>query len=239
MDFSMLKNILFLDIETVPLHQDFNGLNERLQKLWIKKAQRIAPEADAEPAELFAERAGIFAEFGKVVAISVGVFAQVKGEEPKFRIKALASHDEKELLLEFNDLLKKFPPHQLWLCAHNGKEFDYPFLCRRMLIHGIPLPEVLNIGGKKPWEVRHFDTLQMWKFGDYKNYTSLDLLAAVFDVPTSKSDMDGSMVGQAYYKDNDLEAISEYCSQDVVVLARVFQKMNGMETVPNEQLIFV
>ena len=153
-------------------------------------------------------RAAIFAEFGKVITIGLGFFAQ-ENSEWKFRVTCLMGHDEKVLLEEFKTILSKFDEENLLLCAHNGKEFDFPYLCRRLLVNGLTIPYCLDMSGKKPWEVQHLDTMHLWRFGDYKHYTSLETLAAIFDVPTSKTDIDGSMVGEVYYKEKDLKRIAD------------------------------
>ncbi|TVQ08737.1 MAG: 3'-5' exonuclease [Bacteroidetes bacterium] len=220
-----LKNILFLDVETVPQVEDFNQLSPALQDLWVKKAQRIAP-ADQEPVaeELFFEKAGIYSEFGKIVCISAGFFYG-DDDDLKFRCKAFYSDKESELLTNFAALLRSsFNQHHHYLCGHNAREFDFPYIARRMLINQIPLPDILNIPGRKPWEVTLLDTMDLWKFGDYKNYTSLALLAAVFDIPTPKDDIQGSDVARVYWKEKDLNRIAVYCNKDVVTTARLYLK---------------
>lgn len=220
-----LGDILFLDIETASQTANFEELDPRLQEEWIKKERLIRMDEPIEtPGSLYFERAGIHAEFGKVICVGVGFFQSKKKDQKLiYRSKIVANPDERELLLEFRDLLDK----KKWvLCAHNGKEFDFPYLCRRMLIQGIPLPEPLQIAGKKPWEVRHLDTMEMWKFGDYKHYTRLELLAAVFGIPTSKEGIDGSQVNATYYFENDLEKIILYCLRDVEVTAKIFMAMH-------------
>lgn len=220
-----LGDILFLDIETASQTANFEELDPRLQEEWIKKERLIQMDEPIEtPGSLYFERAGIHAEFGKVICVGVGFFQSKKKDQKLiYRSKIVANPDERELLLEFRDLLDK----KKWvLCAHNGKEFDFPYLCRRMLIQGIPLPEPLQIAGKKPWEVRHLDTMEMWKFGDYKHYTRLELLAAVFGIPTSKEGIDGSQVNATYYFENDLEKIILYCLRDVEVTAKIFMAMH-------------
>ena len=222
-----ISDILFLDIETVPLVYDYQQLNEPFKKLWDLKWQynkEITPEQQYT-------KAGIYAEFAKTICVCIGYFNGVE-----FRIKSFYGDDEKLLL---GDLKKTLEIHfsQQALCAHNGKEFDFPFLCRRMLINGISLPAILEIQGKKPWEVTHLDTMELWKFGDYKSYTSLQLLAAVFDIPTPKDDIDGSMVAKVYYEEKNLERIKNYCAKDVVTVARIFQKMRGEQTLRDNQIV--
>lgn len=234
-----LKNILFLDIETVSCVPDYASLSDRFKALWQKKAAFLRSDDEKSFEELFFERAGIYAEFGKIVTIAVGYFVN-NGETTSLRVKAFANDDEKIILQDFKNLLENhFDQNKLALCAHNGKEFDFPYISRRMLVNGLPAPACLQLSGKKPWEILHLDTLELWKFGDRKNFTSLDLLAALFDIPSSKSDIDGSMVNHAYYIDKDLEKIAKYCKQDVVVTAQLFLKFQCMPLVAPEDIHLV
>lgn len=228
-----LQNVLVLDIETVPQYRTFEEVPENFQKLWAYKTQYQRKE---ESAEIFYERAGIWAEFGKIICISVGIF--IPGKPCGLRLKSFAGHDEAVLLKQFADLLIT-QPSTLMLCAHNGKEFDFPYLCRRMLINGIKIPAQLEISGKKPWEINHLDTMELWKFGDYKNYTSLNLLAAVFNIPTPKDDIDGSMVNKVYWEDNQLERICVYCQKDVITTARLLRRFRSEETIADENITIV
>src|SRR3954471_18647602 len=213
-----LQNILFLDIETVPQHANFNETFGDLRKLWEKKAQRITKDENETPDTIY-RQAGIYAEFGKVVCISCGYFSA----DRKLRIKSFFGDDEKDVLTEFSEmLLKFFSKTDKMLCAHNGKEFDFPFLARRMVINGIRLPSMLNNAGKKPWEINHIDTMELWKFGDYKSYTSLLLLATILGIPTPKDDIDGSMVWEVYWKEKNLQRIVTYCQKDVLTVAQIF-----------------
>ena len=233
-----LEHILFLDIETVPLLPDYAQLDERERLLWEKKCRQLArylpDEEDSSPDALY-ERAGIYAEFGKIVCISVGFFAK-----ENLRIKSFCTANEYDLLTEFGQMVGQHfsrPEHRL--CAHNGKEFDYPYIARRMLINGVKLPSILNTTGRKPWENPHLDTLEMWKFGDYKHYTSLELLASVFDIPTPKDDIDGSRVAEVYWKENNLNRITTYCQKDVVTVVRLYQKMNLLPTVEDSNISII
>ncbi|RKR83884.1 hypothetical protein BDD43_4099 [Mucilaginibacter gracilis] len=228
-----LQNILVLDIETVPQYANFEQVPPTLQKLWGAKTQY--QRKDETPDEFY-ERAGIWAEFGKIICISVGIFTK---EQPMgLRIKSYAGHNEGELLKEFCLLLKKQPVNMV-LCAHNGKEFDFPYLCRRMLINGISLPLQLQIAGKKPWEINHLDTMELWKFGDYKSYTSLSLLTEIFNIPTPKDDIDGSMVGHVYWNENDLARICTYCQKDVIATAQLIRRFRGDELIADENVTIV
>lgn len=231
-----LENILFLDIETVPLHKTFSEVSEIEQKLWAEKTKY--QRKDEFSPEEFYHRAGIWAEFGKIVCISVGYFAPDQPQRT-FRITSY-SGDEKELLLSFKSLLETYflNPKKL-LCAHNGKEFDFPYIARRMLIHGVSLPKKLNLFGKKPWEVPHLDTLELWKFGDYKHYTSLKLLTHVLGIPSPKDDIDGSQVRDIYYEKNNLERIVRYCEKDVVAIAQIMLTLRAEELLKESEIIRV
>lgn len=230
-----LNNIFLLDIETVPQYENFDELPIHFQALWEQKSQyQRQPEQTAAE---FYERAGIWAEFGKIVCISIGFF-HLEEKHIHLRVRSIAAHDEKLLLLQFIDLLDN-QSSNLQLCAHNGKEFDFPYLCRRMLINGLKIPEVLQLSGKKPWEINHLDTLELWKFGDHKHFTSLNLLAAIFDLPTPKGDLDGSKVREVYYQEKDLKRIARYCESDVITLAQVLLRFKGLPIIPPENITLV
>jgi DNA polymerase elongation subunit (family B) len=228
-----LSNLMVLDIETVPQYSSFEEVPPDFQKLWDLKTQYHRKESTPEE---FYDRAGIWAEFGKIICISVGIFAA--GKNMGLRVKSFASHDERELLEEFSALLNS-QPGSLILCAHNGKEFDFPYICRRMLINGLKIPSQLDIAGKKPWEINHLDTMELWKFGDYKNYTSLSLLTAIFNIPTPKDDIDGSQVGHVYWVENDLERISTYCEKDVIATAQLLRRYRGEALITDEYITLV
>ncbi|SFN12021.1 hypothetical protein SAMN05421741_101191 [Paenimyroides ummariense] len=230
----VLPNILFLDIETVPQSEFFNELPEDAQQLFADKTQYQRKD-DLTPEEFY-DRAGIWAEFGKIICISVGYFT-IKNAERQFRTKSIIG-EEKQLLEEFNDLVKThFSNPAFVFCGHNIKEFDIPYMCRRMLINGINIPEKLQLFGRKPWEIPHLDTLELWKFGDYKHYTSLKLLTHVLNIPSPKEDIDGSEVRNVYYNEKNIERIAKYCERDVVAVAQIFLRMRN-ETILNESEIF-
>lgn len=224
--FNNLRNILFLDIETVSSTAKLEELDPRLQAEWLKKHSQIAKDNELTPEETYFQKGGIYAEFGKIICIGVGYFSYNPEENIlQYRTKSFALPNEHETLWEFRELLEK----KNWtLCAHNGKEFDFPYLCRRMLVNQIPLPEILHLAGKKPWEIRHMDTLELWKFGDYKHYTRLELLAALFGITSSKDDIDGSQVNETYYLDKGLPIIRRYCLRDVEVTARIYLAYQGL-----------
>jgi 3'-5' exonuclease len=221
------EHVLFIDIETVPQFENLSSVPENIQKLWKKKAVQIGKEGDS--AEDLYNRAGIYAEFGKIVCISAGKIFR-KGKERAYRVKSYFGEDEKAILQEFSEMLSGFmanPMHKM--CAHNGQEFDFPFIARRLLINGLPLPPVLDMAGAKPWEIRDvmIDTLQLWKFGDYKHYSSLELLCAIFNIPTPKDDIDGSQVADIYYKTSDVERIARYCEKDTLAIAQLLLRYKG------------
>ena len=227
-----LTKILFLDIETVPEEEHFDQLSPYRKELWAQKS--AYQRGDEESPEAFYGSAGIWAEFGKIVCISVGYFV-AQAEERNFRIKTFFG-EEKKLLLEFKELLENhFNLRTHVLCAHNGKEFDFPYIARRMIIHNITLPVKLNLFGKKPWEVPHLDTLELWKFGDYKHYTSLKLLTSVLGIPSPKDNIDGSEIFRVYYEENDIERIVTYCQKDTIAVAQIILRLRGEALLePNE-----
>ncbi len=235
-----IYDLLLIDIETVPQYQDYLQLTEVWQSLWCDKISKIMPE-NFSPEECYLQRAGILAEFGKVICISTGYFINDKDNELVLRVKSIYGDDEKLLLESFKDLIDKMYKHNkhFEFAGHNVREFDIPYLCRRMLINELQLPAPLQIHGAKPWEVKMVDTLQWWKFGDYKNYISLNLLANVLNVPTSKTDMDGSMVQHVYYKENNLPRIVEYCQRDVVVVANVILRFKNLPLLKEENITIV
>lgn len=237
----IIGNILFLDIETIPISENFENLCEKGKKLWKKKAQYLKPmqisdnKPQTESEEYQWDKAGIYAEFGKIICISVGVY-----KDGKLRIKSYFGDDEQALLSEFAAMINEYysAPNS-FLCAHNGKEFDFPYIARRMIINNIEIPKILDNSGKKPWEVQHFDTMELWKFGDYKSYTSLDLLAHILDIPTPKDDIDGSQVAEVYYKEKDINRIVKYCSKDVATVARVFCRLKNLPAIADKDILFV
>jgi uncharacterized protein YprB with RNaseH-like and TPR domain len=220
------EKILFLDIETVPQAYQFEQLDDKSRALFEAKNRfQISPEKSIE--QIFDERGGILAEFGKIVCISVGMLHE--GSQGKsIRLKSFYHDDEETLLKQFKRLLEDHynTPYHV-LCGHNSKEFDIPYICRRMLINGLALPNILQISGKKPWEINHIDTMELWKFGDYKSYTSLSLLCHVMGIPTPKDDISGADVARVYYEENDLQRIMVYCEKDVVALIQLYLRLQG------------
>ncbi|HRX93566.1 MAG TPA: 3'-5' exonuclease [Chitinophagaceae bacterium] len=231
-----VNNVLFLDIETVPQYSDYQQMPESWKKLWDLKAQYLVRNKEDETTESIYPRAGIYAEFGRIICISCG-YITGSATDKKITLKSFAGDDEKKILFEFAEMIKKWSADSpKYLCAHNGKEFDFPYLCRRMIINGVAIPTLLNMSGKKPWEVNHLDTMELWKFGDFKSYTSLNLLAHSLGIPTPKDDIDGSMVWEVYWKEKNLDRIITYCQKDVVTVAQIFLRMNGEQLIVPENI---
>ena len=230
-----LENILFLDIETVPQEASWSNVSENTKQLFeLKTAYQRKEETTPED---FYERAGIWAEFGKIICISVGYFVTQKNEK-HLRVKSFFGDDEKEILEGFKNLLDShFNRNEHVLCAHNGKEFDFPYIARRMIIHRIELPKKLNLFGKKPWEIPHLDTMELWKFGDYKHYSSLKLLTSILGIPSPKDDIDGSEVAKVYYKEKNLDRIVTYCEKDTIAVAQLLLRFNNEELLEEFQIV--
>lgn len=231
-----LENILFLDIETVPMHPSFDLVETHVQELWEQKTEYQRKEDYT--AEEFYTRAGIWAEFGKIICISVGYFV-MKGSHRQFRVTSFYG-EEPSLLQDFKNLLDLHfnKPNHL-LCAHNGKEFDFPYIARRMIINQIPLPDKLNLFGKKPWEVPHLDTMELWRFGDYKHFTSLKLLTHILGIPSPKDDIDGSQVREVYYVEKDIDRIIRYCEKDTLAVAQIFLRLRNDQLLEEEEVLSV
>lgn len=231
-----LDKIFFLDIETVPQFEKYENVPETFKELWNLKADRIIKDESASAEDVY-ERAGIYAEFGKIVCISVGLFTK-KDNSLQFRLKSFYGDDEKQILADFGQMLDvHFNVNKNYLCAHNGKEFDFPYISRRMIIHGLPLPEPIDNWGKKPWETVHLiDTMHLWRFGDYKSYTSLNLLCASLDIPTPKDDISGKDVWKVYWQEKDLERIVKYCEKDVLAIARLMQRYKRVELIDDNNV---
>ena len=230
-----VNNILFLDIETVPQYPDYQSMPAEAKPFWDRKASQLLKNEGRDDAETIYPRAGIYAEFGKIVCISCGVLSG-NGEERKMMIKSFSGDDEKLILSNFCDMLTRWATPEKLLCAHNGKEFDFPYLSRRMIINQVCIPPMLNSVGKKPWEIPHLDTMEMWKFGDHKSFTSLNLLAFVLGIPTPKDDIDGSMVWNVYWNEKNIERIAVYCQKDVITAAQVYLKLSGEPLIRTEDI---
>lgn len=232
-----LSNILFLDIETVSQYPGFSDVPETWKPLWSRKAEGLLKAAGPDATvETVYERAGLYAEFGKIVCISCGIL-QLTDDKRILAVKSFYGDDEKKLLGEFCEMLNKWTPGpQKYLCAHNGKDFDFPYLSRRMVINDECIPSLLVTAGKKPWETNFLDTMELWKFGEYKSYISLNLLAHVLGIPTPKDDIDGSQVGAVYWSEQDLPRIVEYCQKDVITTAQIYLRLNREPGVPFENI---
>jgi len=231
------ENILFLDIETVPEVENYSDLSEEKQELFDLKTQYQRKD-EITPSEFY-EKAGIWAEFGKIVCISVGFFSNFNSTSRAFRVTSFFG-DEVKILNDFKNLLENhFNKPQHLLCGHNGKEFDFPYIARRMIIHQIALPEKLNLFGKKPWEIPHLDTMELWKFGDYKHFTSLKLLTSILKIPSPKDDISGSEVGEVYYKEENIDRIVRYCEKDTVAVAQLLLRFNNEPLIEEMDIIYV
>jgi uncharacterized protein YprB with RNaseH-like and TPR domain len=229
-----IEDVMFLDIETVPASSSYELLNPAMQNLWDKKSRQFRT-ADQTSQDVY-ERAGIYSEFGKIICISVGL---IREKNPFiFRLKSFFGKDEKSLLTEFSGMISKFfrTNKEALLCAHNGKEFDFPYIARRMIVNGLIIPEILDNAGKKPWEIKLLDTMDLWKFGDYKNYTSLDLLTSILGIPTPKDDIDGSMVASIFYNEDDIHRIAHYCEKDVIAIARVLLRFMNLPEINEDKI---
>ncbi len=234
-----IEEVLFIDIETVPLAPEYAKLTEKWKELWAHKMQYHID--NGEPADDLYERAGIYAEFGRIICISAGYVTQKQGEL-YFRVKSFYDDDEKVLISSFFNAWDKFlRTGKRKLCAHNGQEFDFPYIARRALVNNLVLPHIFDIAGAKPWEVKDqlIDTLQLWKFGDYKHYTSLSLLCELFNIPSPKDDIDGSQVARIYWEENDLERIIKYCEKDTLAVANLLLKYKGDIIIPFENMVVV
>ena len=231
-----LHKLFIVDIETVPQSPDYTMLSNEWKGRWRQKIAKTIPESTT-PEDSYRQRAGILAEFGKIVCISIGCFHENNGEQ-NFLIKSVYGDDEKTLLQSFIKAGDKFCKNKsgFAFAGHNIREFDIPYICRRLLINRLTLPHYLCLHDKKPWEVEMFDTLHWWKFGDHKNYITLDLLAGVMNVPTSKGDIDGSMVQDVYYKEKNIHRIVEYCQRDIEVVANLLLRFNNMPLLKRENI---
>ena len=232
--FEQLKNLLFIDIETASQAKEWEELSENMQSLWSRKGKKLSPGKSAE--ESYLEWAALFAEFGKIIAIGMGYFFH-EDDQVHFKVKSLDYEREEDILQEIADMLAN--TSKLKLVSHNGISFDYPYLGRRMLVHNIPLPPTLDLMAKKPWEIKHVDTLQLWKFGEARNFTSLELLCEILDIPSSKDDLDGSLVSKVYHETGNLKRIATYSQYDVIATARVFLRMKGMPALSDECIHWV
>lgn len=236
-----LENILCLDIETVPQYPDYSAVPEDVRKLWLRKAVNLKKEENEDEVSIY-PRAGIYAEFGKIICISTG-FLNAKNGMREFRLKSFFGDDEQPLLQEFAGLLRQIHDTRLQsgkptmlLCGHNAREFDFPYISRRMIVNNVSLPPQLDLFGKKPWEINHLDTMELWKFGDFKSYTPLNLLAHILGIPSPKDDIDGSQVGNVYWKEQNLERIVTYCQKDVVTVMQILLRFKGERLLSGEEI---
>jgi len=235
----MLENLILIDIETVPQSPQFDLLDQTWKQLWEEKTQRSLPDFTSA-AEFYPQRAGVMAEFAKIVCISMGYFHK-QGNQLQLRIKSFYGDDEKSVLQNFITTVNQIDTKNSKWCfaGHNIKEFDIPFICRRLLINNLPLPAYLDFQNMKPWDTNIVDTFQYWRFGDYKNYTSLKLLAAALGVPSPKDDIDGSMVAEVYWKEKNIERIATYCQKDVLTTANIILRFKNLPLLKEEEVVMV
>lgn len=231
-----IRKIMFLDIETVSAEKSYSELSDYKASLWDVKTKHLRNNYDGDAEKMY-ERAGIYAEFGKIVCISIGMLTKVNGTDT-FKLKSFYGDDERVILEDFADVLGKMVTDNLLLCAHNGKEFDFPYIARRMIVNRMKIPPILDVRFMKPWEVPFLDTMDMWRFGDYKSYTSLKLITSTLDIPSPKDDIDGSMVGKVYWEDRDIKRIAEYCEKDVVAIFQVFRRYRVEELFNTDNILF-
>jgi hypothetical protein len=231
------KNTLFIDIETVSGSENFSLISDKMKDFWIKKAKNLVNPSNISLEDMYFERAALYAEFGKIIVVGMGFLFINKYGEMSLKVKTIANADEKELLRELIAFINKtYKSRELTLVAHNGKEFDFPYLCRRMLVNGLEIPKSLQLQGKKPWEIIHQDTMEMWKFGDRRSYTSLELLAELMGIEGAKMDLSGDRVNAVFYKEKDLDRIAAYCGDDVIVVAQLYLKFHFLNLVEPQNI---
>ena len=231
------KNTLFIDIETVSGSENFSSISDRMKDFWVKKAKNLANPANISFEEMYFERAALYAEFGKIIVVGMGFLFVNKQGELSLKVKTIANGDEKGLLVEFIDFINKtYKSRELTLVAHNGKEFDFPYLCRRMLANRLEIPKSLQLQGKKPWEIIHQDTMEMWKFGDRRSYSSLELLAELMGIEGAKIDLSGDRVNHVFYKEKDLDRIAAYCGDDVIIVAQLYLRFHFLSIVEPQNI---
>ena len=231
------KNILFIDIETASGVNTYTSLTVNMQKLWLRKARSLMNPLQKPLEDLYFERAALFPEFGRIISIGMGFLFYNKNKELSLKVKTISNKNEKDLLLEFNHFIEStYPSKELSLVAHNGKEFDFPYLCKRMLVHQLVIPKALQLQGKKPWEVVHQDTIEWWRFGDKKGYVSLELLAEIMGIDNVKTDLSGDKVNYTFYIEKDLEKIKKYCAEDVITLAQLFLRFNFIDYIQEKNI---
>ena len=231
------KNTLFIDIETVSGSDNFSSISDRMKDFWIKKAKNLANPANVSLEEMYFERAALYAEFGKIIVVGMGFLFVNKQGEMSLKVKTIANADEKVLLQEFIVFINKtYKSRELTLVAHNGKEFDFPYLCRRMLVNGLEIPKSLQLQDKKPWEIIHQDTMEMWKFGDRRSYSSLELLAELMGIEGAKMDLSGDRVNHVFYKENGLARIAAYCGDDVIIVAQLYLRFHFLRIVEPQNI---
>lgn len=236
-----LRNVLFVDVETASAASDYHELEIRMQRLWDKKSLIYSAEGNYSTPELYYNKASLHAEFGKIIVISAAYFYLNDKQDLCLRVKAFDAPDERTLLEDFVELLKQkhFNSKALRLCAHNGKDFDFPYLSRRMLVNNIEIPDALDIMGKKPWEIQHLDTMDIWRFGERRETVSLETLAAIFGLPDYTAEMNNNQINDVYYKEKNLEKIASFSKKDVSITAQVYLKLNNIPLIDEQNIFYV
>jgi len=223
-----IESIIFLDIETVSLFPNLLLADDATKKEWARKIMKTNPTiTPALLDDTYKEQAALHPEFSFITCISVGM---VKGGKVYIKNIFGFDHDEERTLEIFCEtmqkIIEKMERLQPKLCAHFGKGFDYPFISKRMLVHGMTIPNILDSYGKKPWEITNLDTHEIWKMGGF-NSASLSAIAHAFGIPSPKDDIDGSQVGHVYWVDSKIDRIATYCAKDVFALINIFRCMQG------------
>jgi len=226
---SDINKLLFLDIETVGIEEDLDSLHitfPHLSKMWGETGydycKRRYPNEDLYSNEMFIKKAALLPEFGKIVCASVG-FISPNGQ---IKLDSFVG-DEKDILGNICELFNSVDKLGFKICGHNIKNFDLPYIGKKMLVHGITLPKILPTYNDKPWETKVVDTKEVWGFNSYIGLSSLDLICASLDVESPKNgDLKGDLLHQFYYSEKkDINKIKEYCEKDVEATIKLVKKI--------------
>lgn len=231
-----ITKILFLDIETVGISEDYDTcesdnpeIAQQFSKYfdWFQKRFPEDANVDIDAKNfMFRRRTALVPEFAKIVCVSVS-FVTDKGD---IKSQTFSGDDEKKVLLDSQTLLERCGKLGFYLCGHNLKNFDIPMLAKRMVINGLLPPSILPSYDTKPWEIKAIDTKEIWQFGSYTSIGSLDLMCTCLDIPSPKDgEITGEKVHDAYWNDGKLKEIAEYCERDVKVLVDVIKKLKELK----------
>jgi len=228
-----LDKILFVDIETVGAEKDWDTLVKNKPDLayqfetyldWFQK--RFPEDADKDVSEIFVNRSALVPEFGKIVCISFGSV----NEDGTHKLGSFYGHDEYDILRKTQKVLVGANKRNMYLCGHNVKGFDIPYMAKRMIINGIMPPALLPGHDVKPWEKRAIDTKELWQYGNYGQLASLELMCLMLGVDNPKtSEVTGNKVHNAFWIDNNIDGIVKYCEKDVDVLIDVMEKLLNLK----------